>query len=551
MRSYLKALKIAGIAGALVGAAVGARECSWVWPRLSLAVMLKPLLIGWAVGIAVSPIVGWALSRAVGHSRPPPQTRWRRAASGLVFVLAALPAAVWLTAALPNSVARRAFASGRRPGDARPNIIVITIDALRADHVGAYGSTDGLTPNIDAFAREATRYDRAYVSSPWTLTSFGAMFTGRPPSRCGLRRPEKQALSWYMGAASLPRDVPLVWGRLRRAGYVTAAEITNPFLASKRGWSRGFDDFRNEDDASSSNKAQTVTDHALVWLRLNRKAPFFFWVHYLDPHEPYRSPDTPQELQDQYPRGWLAEQGFWRAQVRGEIPAVRERYQGFCRAMYAAEVRYADKWVGELLGAVKGAGLWDDSLVVISADHGEELFDRGGFGHGHSLYAELLRVPLLVKWPAGTEADDRISGLVGLIDLEPTLLQVAGIASPEGSEGSAWPRRESAGRAEVYSEGVLYGREHTALTTRGYKVIYRPYAEKPEQEYEVYDLAQDPGELNDLSNTEAAEALRRRLKTLTAEADAAVREFEAEGKPRVRLDEKTRRSLESLGYVGE
>jgi arylsulfatase len=527
--------------------------------------------LGWLAGVVVAAPVGWVWGKArKGRGERREGSRWRRAARAGFTMLAVGPVVLWLTMAVPGGALRRAMGAGRGAGDARPNLILITIDALRADHLGAYGSTRGLTPNLDAFAGEATRYEAAYVSSPWTLTSLGAVFTSLAPSQCVLDAPKSATAPERVVVYEMRGDVPLLSEDLEREGYATAAELTNHLLSKERGWDRGFECFRNESaeekaspkSASDPASAERVTEHTWEWLRLNRGEPFFLWVHYLDPHVPYDSPDTPAELRAQYPRAWVASRRTWMEVMRYQKEPARSGYMEFCRRMYAEEVKHADRWVGELLKRIKGAGLYDRSLIVITADHGEELFDRigkgeesldrgdGGMEHGHTMHELVLRVPLLVRWPKSTEAEKRITQTVGLADLHDTLLEYAGVQAT-GTKGSrGLPRRDGEGGREVFSEWIYYGKEQTAFTTDDYKVIYHPDAKGSGSRFEVYDRRRDRREQNNLAGTPAAGELRRRLQEVTLEM-LGTRRLAAErgGRRLPAISEKAKRDLKSLGYM--
>ena len=555
MRSVLAALRIGGVLGIVVGLAAGIPGWTWDWPRLGLMRLGQSIAIAWLVAVLLSLALSRLLARRPASSPASPPAPWRRGARAALTVLALSPVALWLGLALPGGFMHEAMAAGRRKGDRRPNFVLITIDALRADHVGAYGSAEGLTPNIDAFAAEATQYEAAYASSPWTLTSFCSLLTSRRPSFCGLKTADVQLRDWYLWEARLPEEVPVLSEQLQRSGYATAAELTNPFLARERGLQRGFQHFRNEDGdqiGSVLTPASTVTEKASLWLELNRREPFFLWLHYLDPHVPYRPPDMPAELRAEYPESWITARAYWYQVMQNSDPETRARYQEFCRKMYAEEVRYVDRWFGELIVALKESGLYEDSLVVVTADHGEELFDHGAFEHGHSMYEELLRVPLLVKWPKATEADKRISQTVGLLDLAPTFLEFAGAPPMADMEGAVLPHREGLAGAQVYSEGLLYGADQAALTGDDYKVIYHPHAESGEGLFEVYDRRSDPGEQRDLAGTDAASELRVALEKLTEESRVAAGQVTATGKAefrKVALTEERKQRLRALGYL--
>lgn len=559
MKPYITALRAGAVGGFLIGIALGGRLWSEAWPALSAVTALRSAALGSLIGIAASPLLGWVLARrrgSAGAASTDAPPRWRLALGHVATALALSPALVWLTAVPAEGLLRGGPTPARAPNDGRPNIIFITIDALRADHLGAYGSERGLTPNLDAFAAEATRYDAAYVSAPWTLTSCASTFSSLPPSECGLKLPTPWQHDWYIFAARLPEEVELVHEHLRGAGYTTAAELTNCFLTAERGWARGFDHFRNEDGpevGAMLTRADTVTRNALSWLRLNRREPFYLWVHYLDPHAPYNSPGTPRALRDQYPSFWLTRRDYWYDHMVHRGADRQELYQEFCRLMYEEEVRFADEWVGELLAGIREAGLWDSSLVIISADHGEELFDHGGFEHGHSMHEEVLRVPLLVKWPRGVEAEGEVGQVVGLADLPATFFQVAGMAQPLGFRGRPLPRTNGATGTEVYSEGILYGSEQGALTTDRYKAIWRPATQLTEEWLLVYDRLADPREQKDLSETAAADLVERlKRRARTAKKVAAAWDVEREHDFTViDLTDATVAKLRTLGYIGD
>ena len=554
MNRYLSAFRIAAIGGALIGALVGLRQWSWVWPGLALEAAARPIAIGWLVGVVLSPALARARPRRTAGEPKAPPARWRRAASLLLTVLALAPVALWPSLARPAAPLRGAPQPTGPQGDTRPNLIFITIDALRTDHVGVYGSDLGLTPSLDAFAEEATQYQSAHVSAPWTLPSFGVMFTSRFPSECGLKSGDANLTDWYLGEAVLSDDVRVLPEQLRDAGYVTAAEVTNPFLAAERGWRRGFDYFRNEDGAdigSLRTDARTVTQHTLSWVRLNRRQPFFLWVHYIDPHAPYESPDAPPELVSRKMPEWGLDRAYWYGRMEYASEAEQSQFQEFCRLMYAEEVRFADRWVGELLAGLRQAGLWERSLIVISADHGEEFWEHGGFEHGHTMYEELLSVPLLVKWPSGVEADPEVTQDVGLIDLAPTFLEFAGAPPMDDMRGQPLERRDGSSDREFYCEANLYYDQQTALITRDYKVIYHPHSLWRALDYEVYDRRQDPAELDNQAALPEVAELCVRLAEQTTQAHTIASQWEATGQRRFQLDESVRRRLESLGYVGD
>jgi arylsulfatase A-like enzyme len=556
----LTIIRVGALIGALLGLCVGLIQWPWVWPKLTLAALARTTAQGWLGGLAVSLLLLTILPRRPAAPTGPRPPR-RLPAPAILLTLAALaPAALWVLPLAQRLLPSPPGEASRLRADARPNIVLITIDALRADHLGAYGSTAGLTPNLDAFARQAARYHAAYASAPWTLPSFAALFTSLPPSECGLTTSQPESTQWYSQVARLPDRVPLLSEQLQRAGYVTAAVLTNPFLFQERGWNRGFHHFRNEDGpdvtdllTSDTTRAHTVTHHARLWLRMNHRQPFFLWVHYLDPHAPYDPPGAPPDLRTPYPDEWGTDRPYWHDHMRDAPPAVQARYADFCRTMYAQEVRYADRFVGELLREIARYDGDRQFLTIITSDHGEELFDHGGFEHGHSVYQELLHVPLLVQWPHGTEADRDIYQTVGLMDLAPTLLEIAGADPMPDMRGRGLPTRDGGPGVEVYSEALLHGAEQTALTTDDYKIIYHPHRPSGAPKFQVYARRSDPAERRDLAAQQVALDLRDRLRSRADAAHICALQWEASraGDDRPRLADSTRRKLRTLGYLAD
>jgi len=544
------------VAGTLAGFLYGRSQASDLWPDFSRLHTTWCMALGWLAGLALAALV---LLLFRSRSRPTQQpTRFVRTARALAITLALSPGALWVTVLFPRGLLREAAPRGFLLGDRRPNIILISIDALRADHLGAYGSTAGLSPNLDAFARVATVYRSAAAASPWTLASFGALFTSLPPSRSIIVRKGDEDTAAYVWRTSLLRQAPLLSGALRTAGYRTAAELTNPFLSAERGWGRGFNAYRNEDGTNAevlltadTARAETVTDHARAWLALNRREPFFLWVHYLDPHAPYDSPDTPEELRREYPGQWDSKRTYWYETMAEAPPGERARFEEYCRRMYAEEVRYADRWVGELLAELKRRHVYDDAVIAIISDHGEELFEHGAFEHGHSMHEEVLRVPLLVKWPKGTQADAVVTQTVALESLGPTLLELASVPAGASASVPALPRYDGQPGDGAYSEAPLYGPDQSALTTDDYKVIYHLPSEGKAGVFEVYDRRADPGEQRDLAAAGVAIEERERLRRMTEAAVAARERGGGEEAPRIEMSEDERRRLKSLGYLSD
>jgi arylsulfatase A-like enzyme len=298
---------------------------------------------------------------------------------------------------------------GRAP---RPNVVLYVVDCLRADHVGAYGYARGATPSIDRLAAEGVVFERAYSCAAWTKPSIGCLFTSTYPWRHGARTLDD----------SLAHDVTTLAEVFQAAGYATHAWVANPVVDREHfGFGRGFDRFlalarrfagRNVNAAGAEADAATLNE-SLVWLEQNRRRAFFLYLHSLDLHAPYL-PRPPFDA------------AFARAAATG---AERDR------DLYDGELAYNDQQIGRLREGLERLGLYEDTVIVVTADHGEEFMEHGTAQHGRSVYDTLLHVPLVVKLPARRPATRRVAAAVGTLDVGPTLLDYAGLPRPPQFEG--------------------------------------------------------------------------------------------------------------------
>jgi len=446
-------------------------------------------------------------------------------------------------------------------GSAAPQapIVLVVVDALRADHLGAYGyRVHDTSPNIDRRAAGGLLFERAWAASSWTLPSFGSILTGLLPSAhaAGVEVSEGAEAAFETAAArnfvTLPESVPTVAGILSAAGFATGALVANPFLDPRFGLGRGFG-YYDHDDASNveARSATEVVDRALAWIDERPQRPFFLMVHLMDAHLNYDAPapfggrftgELDTDLQ-------LPVKGLW--PTRNRIDEMSDTERAFITAAYDEEIAYIDSEVDRLLAGLEQRGVLDAGLVVLTADHGEELFDHGGFEHGHSMYDEVLRVPLIL-WGRGVSAG-REAMPVSAIDIAPTLLDAAGVAYPtdasddDGARGltgisllddarSSWPLRRA-----IIAERLLYGPETKAIVEWPDKAIVAVDSGRAQ----LYDLQADPGEHDDLAAGDP-ELLARMLNDLTdrlAEAEAAG------AAPGTDLDEDLLRRLRALGYI--
>src|SRR5436309_6057273 len=293
------------------------------------------------------------------------------------------------------------------------NVVVITIDTLRADHLGCYGYKEIRTPNIDALAAEGVRFERAYTLVPVTLPSHTVIFTGTYPMLSGIHD---------FSANKLNSAQPTLASVLKEHGYTTAAVIGSAVLDSRFGLNHGFDFYYDHFDFSRLQESNldemerpgnVVADVTLDWLAKNYQKKFFLWMHLYDPHYPYRPPAPYSQEYESHP--------------------------------YDGEIAFADAQVGRLLRFLKEKGLYRNTLVVLSGDHGESLGEHGEKTHGFFIYNATLRVPLIVHMPEAHAPASRSGGSekvtepvadpVNLADLMPTVLEIVKLDLPSGVQG--------------------------------------------------------------------------------------------------------------------
>lgn len=339
----------------------------------------------------------------------------------------------------------------RAPSRGTP-VVLVTLDTTRRDALGVYGAPPGTTPNLDRFAERATVYDDAWTTAPWTLPAHASMLTGRWPTRHGAGVSRRR----------LPADIPVLSEILRNRGWSTAGFAGGELVAHRFGIGRGFDLYR--DPEGFEEEAGALTEHVRQHLDGSAGAQPFLFVNYFDPHYRYAAPPRVQErfgvptLVDALDPSWAAaargDRAAWTRALDGEMPSTPESL-AWLRAAYLAEVAWMDEQLGRLFAELEREGLFDRAVVAVVADHGELLGEGGYLSHAYRLDPELVRVPLLVKWP-GQRDGRRVAELVSVVDLFPTLLAAAGIEPPP-SDGIPLPpgdddRGPARRRRHVYAE---------------------------------------------------------------------------------------------------
>ena len=383
--------------------------------------------------------------------------------------------------------------SGRAMGEGqrRPHVFIYLVDALRADHLGCYGYGRPVSPNVDAFAKEATVF-RAIAPSSWTKASVASLLTGRSPI---LHRAQDRG-------DTLPDDAVTLAELMAAAGYRTYALYANTWVSETFGMDQGFEESRLLPARSDSLTGELSG-------RLRRLAPadrLFAYVHTIDPHAPYEP--TPEYRRMFAPPGstlarvsavWLEEVADRARRGEPAAPRVVEEVT----ALYDAEIAFNDRQFGLFLEELRRRRLYDDSLVLFTSDHGEELFDHGGVAHGHTLFREVLEVPLIVKWPRGeAPAPGTNRSTAQLLDVLPTVLDCAGLPAPPGLQGRSLLRARPAAARSGRGSGILSyldldGLKLQSVTEGRWKLVRDGALDAARPRLDLYDL--DEGrEANDV-----------------------------------------------------
>ncbi|HEY6768675.1 MAG TPA: sulfatase-like hydrolase/transferase [Candidatus Sulfotelmatobacter sp.] len=411
------------------------------------------------------------------------------------------------------------------PADsARPNIVLITLDTTRADRMGFLGSKLGLTPNLDALARQAVVFSHAYAQVPLTTPSHATIFTGTYPQFSHVN---------YMGDA-LDKALPYLPDILHRNGYRTAAFVGALVLDPKKlapGFERGFDVYDagfhrrrpGEDHYHSlERRGGEVVSRALAWLSKRPAGPFFLWVHLYDPHDPYSPPEP-----------------------------YKTRYQG---KPYDGEIAYTDSVAAKLIAGLRTRALFQGALIAVMADHGEAFGEHGENHHGIFLYDETIHVPLMIKLP-GRHAARKVETKVGLVDVAPSILRAAHVPVPatmqgesllsfmtSGQNGSADQRNDSNLQRPVYAESDYGHLSFGWSTLRAWRTEKYLYIDAPERE--LYDQSADPLAAHNLATE--FKAVADTAATLLAEFYRKTKGADAE---KTELNMEQNESLHALGYM--
>ncbi len=429
------------------------------------------------------------------------------------------------------------------------DVFLIIIDTARRDTFGCYGNPLAPTPNIDAIAADGVRFDQAIATSGWTLPSVASIFTGTWPTIHG-GTGKRTIMLPIRDELSTAAEV------LDEEGYNTIGFANAAFVSPMVHLDRGFDFFDHRYTYNRNyRKADETIDAVLAELGNTPKDANFFMIHLFDPHLSYGAPppfrfEYTGERREPRPPVTLS-QCRKLDQLDPANPPGDETI-GYLQGLYTGEVSFVDAQIGRLVEALKSRDMYDDAMLIVTSDHGEEFWEHEGFEHGHTLYDELLRVPLIIKYPeAMTPPVQLIASQVRLIDIMPTVFDWLEIDKPEsfiGESLTSLVEGEIDESRPAFSEGTLYGRDQIALRGERYKYIHTLNAEA-EAMGELYDWRKDPGETENLSaaRPDLAREMRRRL--LERQGEIEDQASEMPRPERVNLSPRRVQELKSLGYI--
>ncbi len=433
----------------------------------------------------------------------------------------------------------------------RPNILLVSIDSLRADHLGSYGYRRNTSPNIDALAAEGVRFSTAIAPAPWTLPSHLTMLTGRHPAAHGVISEHQK----------LAEGIPTLAEVLHREGYATAAFVAGPYVSGHFGFDRGFDLYDETlvaDGLLASHRTTTspaLVDKVSSWVqghRRNERSPFFIFLHLWDVHYDFAPPPPYDRLFDPDYEG----------EIDGRVldlalgPRPDARYLEHVIALYDGEIAFTDFHLGELLRKFRGWGILDDTVVMVTSDHGEEFFEHGRIGHLEQIFDESIHVPLIVRYPPAIEAGRVVQGQVRLMDIAPTLLGLAGLptsdlgmpadAPVQARDLTPWLRGGffAAPFPDLPSFPENYGRRRSGIRTDRGKLIRHD-----DRYFELYNVRPELGErVKETGRSPAILATLDELLREEARWEAWLENGRVIGEE-AGLAPGLRQQLESLGYL--
>ena len=383
------------------------------------------------------------------------------------------------------------------PINAGINVLLITVDTLRADHLGAYGYPRPTSPNIDQLASKGVLFENAYTYWPKTRTSFASMFTSLYASQHGLTVRDRDLPEFNQTMAETFRDV----------GYRTAAAVDNANLSKALGLAQGFDDYLESWDEANTEfeRSELLTSFGEKFLakKPNDKRPFFLWIHFVNPHTPYNPPEKHlAHFQDD----GILERGPQLKNVVGYHGGVNRKmitagatHWGDYVDRYDAEIHYADANVGRLLTSLAKSPWASNTLVLFTSDHGESLGEHNYFfDHGYNLFNPSLSIPLIISFPGFLPQGERVAGAVTSLDIYPTILDLAQVSFPANLQGRSTLPLVRGTKTRLHERLFFQNDQHLMAISNGrLKLVESPEPENLPFRFQLFDMATDPDEIVD------------------------------------------------------
>ncbi len=455
--------------------------------------------------------------------------------------------------ALATPYVRRNLLNGSKwnKGQRVPTIVLATLDTTRADHLECYGYDRPTSPRIDQLSKESIVYERMAATGTWTLPSHASLFTGKFTTSHGARTNEQGNLvlgnaveapdgSTGQKVRSIGSNQKTLASLLKSIGYETCGIVGGPFLERYFGLDRGFSKYDDKGITNFNGRpAEEITDRALAWLRQPTEHPRFLFLNYFDPHAPLVPPDNFCNMLDM----GLPEGPLWTAKalsLNNPQYMTDEQLHG----LYDAEILYMDHHIGRLIDGLKELGLYDDALLILTADHGELLREHGEEGHGDTPYQEVTHIPLIIKEPGGGRAGERVQSWVQLTDILPLICDGVGIPLPDDIQGQI---PSDVSHPIIIESKTIRGYHKNgdwlSLIDGDLKLIWNS-----EGHHKLFDLQADPCEEQNLfdQRTDVAQSMRMEMENYLASLPQP-----GEQGPIRHADADLMERLGGVGYVGE
>jgi hypothetical protein len=441
------------------------------------------------------------------------------------------------------------IAKAKAPEKHAKNILVYLIDTLRYDKFDFYNKkTSCKTPNISAFAKDATIFDAAYDNENWTKPSTASILTGLYPDTHKAKE----------DTSKLPVGAKMISQHFKSNSFKTGSFLANGYVSDAFGFKKGWDYYVNYIREKKNTNADRVVKDALKWIGENKDDRFFAYVHTIDPHVPY---SPPQKWREMY---WKREYdgpikpqstGQQLADIKTKKLEVNNQDKRYLEALYDGETSFNDHAFGELVKGLKDAGVYEDTAIVIISDHGEEFWDHGSVGHGHSLYEEMVRSPLIVRYPNKAPVGRRLDHVVTMVDLAPTLFELSGIEGHEALEGKSFVDTfDGIGdpHPRIGVSDFLYRKKSVRVGPYKWVTIGRGG--------QLFNVVEDRGEKKDLikkspiarafvrSNFGLFKGAGKKSEWWTS-SDKAGPALNLKADANAEVDEETLKMLEAMGYV--